>query len=121
MSNDPDKDAFEHLMPRTPLSSNAGSWKEWARYILETLRSLDRRIVSLRTDMGGGDAEGRDDMAACKGRCDAALHALQASIVEIRIELAVLKVKAGVWGLIGASIPVVAAAIVFLLQKNIAH
>lgn len=61
-------------------------WDQWAKYVLHELERLDRCNSSTRKEM-----------------------------VTARIEIASLRVKAGIWGMVGAAIPVgIALAIHFL-------
>lgn len=61
-------------------------WDQWAKYVLHELERLDKCISSTKKEM-----------------------------TSVRIEIASLRVKAGVWGMAGAAIPVaIALAIHFL-------
>lgn len=44
--------------------------------------------------------------------------ALRREVVKVQIDIATLKVKAGIWGLIGGAIPVVITIAIYLLVKG---
>lgn len=66
------------------LTPNDDGWTEWSRYVLKELERLSKAYEGIRAD-----------------------------VMLIRTELATLKVRAGIWGAIGAAIPI---AIVLLIQ-----
>jgi len=78
--------------------SDAGleGWGEYRRLILQELERLARQVQELNIKI--------DNFRA-------------SDIADIKVEIAMLKVKAGVWGAIGAAIPVLAAALWWLLSK----
>jgi hypothetical protein len=65
-----------------------GSWPEWARYVLEELKTLKRRA----------------------DECDA-------KIVVLQIEMTKLQVKSGLWGAAAGAIPGLVAFMIWLLMK----
>lgn len=72
----------------TPPDSGDNGWREWSRYVLKELEhnrdiseSLRKEISSMRTDFASQS-------------------------MKINTELAALRVRAGLWGAAGASIPV---------------
>ena len=69
-------------------SHGCGSWNVWARHILEELKRLDTCFDEVRQ--------------------------LQ---MQIRLEQARLQVKSGVWGALGASIPILIATLIWALTK----
>lgn len=52
-------------------------------------------------------------------RLNKCLSATKKELVEVRIELAALKIRAGVWGMAGAAIPIVIALTVALFVKKL--
>lgn len=81
----------------TELPGSSDGWREWSRYVLKELEhsreaseSLRKEIAALRTD-----------------------YATQG--LAIHTELATLKTKAGMWGAIGAMIPVLLMIAIQLL------
>lgn len=72
------------------MTVDTNNWKEWKNYVLEKLDSLEK----------------------CSKDIDE-------KVDDIAIEIAGLKVKSGIWGLIGGVIPVVIGlAIWFLRSQN---
>lgn len=83
-------------MTEPPVSDNG--WREWSRYVLKELEhsrdssdKLQQEISALRMDF------------ATQG-------------IEIHTELATLKTKAGLWGAVGATIPVLMMIAIQLLS-----
>jgi len=68
--------------------SDLNSWTEWSKHILAELQRLD---------------------GWCKD--------ISEKQTEILVEIAALKVKAGIWGLVGGAIPVGIMVIVYMLKK----
>lgn len=52
-------------------------------------------------------------------RLNKCLSTTKKELVEVRIELAAMKVRAGVWGMAGAAIPIVIALVVALFVKKL--
>jgi hypothetical protein len=72
-----------------PLRENENGWGEYRKMVLKELENLGRVQEDIRKD-----------------------------ITLIREEIASLKVKSGVWGLVGGMIPVAIAIIYSLVQKG---
>ena len=72
------------------------SWEEWSQYVLKELQRLNDSIDALRSDL-------------IKVRVN--------DLVELKTEIATLKAKAGLWGAVGAAIPVV----VFIAWEALKH
>ena len=64
-------------------------WNEWSRHVLAELQRLN----------------------TCYGTVNDQLQ-------KIHVEIATLKVKSGMWGLIGGSIPVLITVMVYLMTKQ---
>jgi len=62
------------------------SWREWGTYVLKEMKRLNTQIESLD-----------NKVTSIKDQ----------QISQLKIEIAMLKVKSGVWGLIGGLIPIV--------------
>jgi len=61
-------------------------WTEWSKHVLKELERLDHCTTALNTECA-----------------------------KVRVEIAILKVKAGIWGVVGGAIPVVVGlAIIFM-------
>lgn len=50
------------------------------------------------------------------GRVETGLESLTNAVTSLRVEMAGMKVKAGVWGVIGSALPVLAAFIWFAIK-----
>ena len=64
-------------------------WSQWEKYVVEQLKSHE---------------EDHDE--------------IQKALVQIRIDIAMLKVKSGIWGAIGASIPIIGMVLFEFLMKK---
>ena len=75
---------------------DTNEWAEWSRNIvMEELRRLNSALANIEKSIAGV----HKDMSS------------------INVEIATLKVKSGIWGLLGGAIPVVAALLYYLLTK----
>ena len=75
------------MTPTTPkLRASADGWDQWAVYVIKKLERLDEHYEALRKEVG-----------------------------KIHTEIATLKVKAGLWGAIGAAVPVLLMLAIQLL------
>lgn len=78
------------------LMQDTNEWAEWSRNIvMEELRRLNSALANIEKSIAGV----HKDMSS------------------INVEIAMLKVKSGIWGLLGGAIPVVAALLYYLLTK----
>lgn len=72
------------------------SWEEWSQYVLKELKRLNDCYEALRGE----------------------LIALRVNdLPEIKTEIALLKLKAGVWGAVGATIPVLILLAIQMLRQ----
>ena len=78
-------------------SQQEDSWQEWSRHVLAELRRLN------------------DSLAVVDDKID---KIKDEHISPVKVEIAMLKVKAGVWGLIGGAIPVVMMVLLELLKSK---
>ena len=69
------------------------TWTEWSRHVLAELKRLS------------------DNYDRLDSRIDDRFN-------ELYVEIAKLKVKAGVWGMLGGALPVVIGLLVWLLQSK---
>lgn len=69
--------------------SELNGWAEWSKFVLKELERLN----------------------SCYNHLDKKLD-------DVALEIATLKVKAGVWGLLGGAIPVVVGLALWFLQKG---
>lgn len=75
-------------MPPTPnLNTDSDGWDQWAKFVLKELERLNANYETLRKE-----------------------------ISKIYPEIATLKTKAGLWGAIGAAIPVLLMLAIQLMQ-----
>jgi hypothetical protein len=65
------------------------SWNQWSRHVLAELERLD-----------------------------VGMKELNKTLTAIQVEIATLKVKSGVWGALGASVPILVATVIWLLTKK---
>jgi hypothetical protein len=72
-------------------NKTTNGWNEWSKYVLKELERLNDNYEALQKDF-------------------------TQQIQEVKIEIATLKVKAGVWGLIAGAIPVAIALIIYILK-----
>jgi hypothetical protein len=67
------------------------TWQQWSKFVLAEMKRLHEQIESLDRKIDGLKDE---------------------QISQLKVEIAMLKVKSGVWGLIGGLIPVAVILIV---------
>lgn len=70
-------------------ADNSDGWGEWSRHVLKTLEDQGLDIRDIRN-----------------------------SIALIQTEIAVLKVKSGIWGAMGGMIPVLIAVVLFWMERK---
>ncbi len=68
-------------------TNGMNGWMQWSKHVLKELERLDSRHEEMN-----------------------------AELMKIRIEIAKLQVKAGVWGLVGGAIPVAVGLAIMLLK-----
>jgi len=71
-------------------NNNQNGWAKWSRYVLSELERQDKCINKIFEDLN-----------------------------KIRVQQAVLQVKSGIWGVIGASIPLLLGFILWLLRNHL--
>lgn len=69
--------------------NDPGSWTEWAAHVLRELKRLDGSI-----------------------------ERLEELLTQIRINQAQLQVKSGIWGALGASVPILISMAVYALTRS---
>lgn len=70
------------------MASNDGSWNDWSKHVLIELE----RLNNCYNDMNS-------------------------SLQKIHVEIAMLKVKSGIWGAIGGCIPIIVMILVSYMKK----
>lgn len=91
-------------------ASGQGTWREWARHVLLELERLDsngetasKHIAENRDMFDDKITQVRQDIQTVSDlNRDRVYH----DINELKVELAMLKVRAGLWGAVGAAIPI---------------
>ena len=82
-------------------------WNEWSRHVLAELERLD----ALHTN----------NVNALYGRIDEYQRRHSRDLTDIKVEIAALKVKAGVWGLIGGLIPIIITLGIMFIEFGLKH
>ena len=86
--------------------SDNDNWLEWKNLILADLKQFKQLSVHLREDIEALERSQRAHMEEMERRILEKQH-------KIQIEVERLKIKSGVWGLLGGAIP----AVVFVAMK----
>ena len=76
------------------MPGNIGSWNEWARHIIEELKRFDIEIDKIKED----------------------LFTIDKRLVKVETEL---KLKSGIWGLLGGVIPAAVLLIVYVVKEKL--
>lgn len=103
-------------------ASPQGTWQEWARHVLLELTRLNdsqngmaERLQEMKTEIDAKTSKLGQDIQS-------SLTSMRADnnkeISDIKVELAMLRVKAGLWGAVGAAIPILITLIVGIIIKN---
>lgn len=95
-------------------------WNEWARYVLLELDRLDDGVKScaLKADTVSKEASAKIEEHHNKvvNEIREITKDIRDDIKSIERDIVSLKVKAGIWGLIGGSVPTLIAIILWLLE-----
>ena len=75
-------------------------WREYQKLVLNELRRLDENVDKLGTRIDSVVKHERNNRQMVE-------NATQAELQRLSLEIHGLKIKAGVWGLVGGSLPVV--------------
>lgn len=70
-----------------PQQTPSNGWTEYQRLVMSTLEAHEKKLEGIAN-----------------------------ALTDIKVELGMLKVKAGVWGLVGGAIPAIAAVLLVLLK-----
>ena len=87
-------------------------WNEWSRYVLNELERANQTFKEIRIEQTQMRMDFLTGISAVR-------NDFHASTQNLEIELATLKVKSGVWGLIGGAIPVAVGLLVWLATTYI--
>lgn len=100
-------------------TSSQGTWREWARHVLAELKRSSDTMATVCTRMD--DQRTATDLKLTQMRLelqrDLEVFRTGATkdISELKTQIALLKLKAGVWGAIGACIPIITSLLVAML------
>ena len=93
-----------------------GTWKEWARHIISEVERLTELTAATLQRMDNNREEADRKLAEVK---ETVLDRLAQSVrlnndefTALKVEIAVLKTKAALWGALGASIPALIGIVV---------
>lgn len=75
---------------------NDNGWNEWSRHVLAELERLNNCYESIKKDVSELRSE---------------------NLSKLKVEIAKLKVRAGVWGVMGGAIPILIALSLWVLTK----
>ena len=75
------------MTPTPKLQASEDGWDQWAKYVLKELERLNANYETLRKEVS-----------------------------KVHTEIATLKVKAGMWGAVGAAIPVMVLLLIQLMR-----
>lgn len=99
--------------------SDQGTWREWARHVLLELQrntifqeQITAKVSENRSDIDTKLQSVRQEIQASVSR---AQEANSKDLGDLKVEIAMLKVRAGVWGAVGAAIPICITIAVALL------
>jgi len=84
--------------------SDENGWKEYQKLVLNELRRLDETVEKLGTRIDKAVSHERGNRLQTE-------QGLAAELQRLSIEVHGLKIKAGVWGVIGGLLPVLAAVV----------
>ena len=91
-------------MPNQPEDNN---WQEWSKHVLMELKRLNRTVQAVDEKI-----DNKIDSLDIK------INDIKDNVITpLKVELAMLKVKSGIWGLIGGAIPVILLVLVEILKK----
>lgn len=76
-------------------------WREWSKHVLKELERLNACYIVLDEQID----DKIDDLKKCIG--------------EIKLDIAKLKVKAGIWGAIGAAIPILITLAIMAIKSQV--
>ena len=89
-------------MTNDDLNSGSNGWSQWAKHVLRELKRLSESQEKMSERFSKDIMKLRDDV--------------NEDVLDIKTDIARLQVKAGIWGLIGASIPVAVGLGIWVLK-----
>lgn len=100
-----------------------GSWREWARHVLMELKRLNDNYDDIDTRITASADKYQRDLAETRtefsSKVSLVKDAMSSEIQKINIAIAMLNVKAGIWGAIGAAVIALSTLITFLATEYI--
>ena len=111
----------------------ANSWTEWSQHVLSELLRLNQTAIQIDEKLR--TLENKQSKLTGALRCDEHNKRLDKQdetmiklrtdtdekIAKVRTEIATLKVKSGVWGAIGAAVPITIAIAIWAITKLLAQ
>ena len=94
------------------MDNSSKSWNEWSIHVLAELHRLNDQYSDIEDHI--------DNMnKTFSEKTDSLKDGFHRSMQELHVEIAMLKVKSGVWGLMGGLIPVLLTILIeFILNKK---
>lgn len=88
------------------MSQPEDTWQEWSRHVLAELKRLNETIGVLNGKISN-IKDGMDDK----------IDKIKDDYIQpLHVEIAMLKVKSGMWGLVGGSIPIILIVLIEMLK-----
>jgi hypothetical protein len=84
-------------------------WNEWSKFVLKELERLNEQVEKLFNLVGT-----RVDKETCRSSASS----IRDDIKTLELDVVALKVKAGIWGLIGGAIPVIIGLAVWIIKGS---
>lgn len=87
---------------------NTDGWPKWSAWVVEGLKEVKLAVENARketkTDIANLREEVKDEITSLR---NAEIATLREDLNKTNLSVAMLQVKAGMWGAVGASIPIV--------------
>jgi hypothetical protein len=112
-------------MPPTIDSDNSpmGAWKEWSHYIINELKRLEGYNDAVELKLESNVHDLYETLNRLHAEQLAALRVVQDAHIKelnlIQIQLAMLRVKAGLWGLAAGALPVFITILIALVMHRL--
>ena len=83
-------------------------WYEWSRWVLKNIEQINNKLEQMPS------SKDLARLTCCAEALENDIQDLEKKIVRLEVEL---KIKAGIWGAIGAAIPVIALILLKILGE----
>ena len=100
-------------------NKTANGWNEWSRHVLAELERLSDCYEKLEVKVDNGLRDVETKAENHKKELMAELEKLQLSMAAEKVDLAVLKVKAGLWGALAGTVPVLVVVIILIATGKV--